>query len=207
MTSFQKNNNSEILLSNNESLIFIENYENNEIYKFINTNNDNLYIVFNKIYGFELYKTYQDFINKINYISKAIKIPNIKKLDITYKIIDIIDNINIFEFNGIKIGHINTTFERVYNPIKNIYEPTKNADTTEYLLIKNDISAILLYSKNFGYSIDNNISIPSYKKINKNKIFEEYNLSNNSNNSNNLIDIDLLETPRIHNYNFINYNL
>lgn len=172
-------NHNSILLSNKEKLskLHFPKIYDFEIYQFQNINNDSLYIVYHELNGFSLFNSIDDIINNKLYDSNAYKLPNMKKIDITYKYIDDVDNINIFKFNDIKIGHINTTYEQILNPLKNRYEPTKYPFTTEYLFVKNNHTAVFLYIKNSGYKISNYY----WGKKDFEQIIDDYNITLYSN--------------------------
>lgn len=178
-----------MILSNGEE--FEKILENNEqiIYSLKNPFCKNipiLYILFIPSLGFYLYKSLQDIYDKNpSYQSNIDKIPNLKKYEFTIKMIDLNeDKQNIFHENsenGIRIGHINTTFYHYYdkNVKKDIY--TKEPEHTEYLVKKNNMYAVLLYMKCGEYSI---------KNIGKNNY--QYDITMNIYHQNDKIDYEIL---------------
>ena len=151
-----------MILSNGEEFEKVMDYKDHIIYTFKNPFCNNiplLYILFVPTLGFYLYKSLEDIFNKnASYQGNIDKIPNLKKYELTKKMVDSEeeDKLNIFhDKNGIRIGHINTTFYHYYDKIikKDVY--TKEPEYTEYLFKKDNIYAILLYMKCGEYSIKN----------------------------------------------------
>lgn len=85
-------------------------------------------------------------------MEESFKDPDIKKVDITLRMIDRIDNDNIFEYYGLKIGNINTRYYSYLNEDKKrIY--TKEPESIEYLLLYKNHYSILTYCRGSKFSI------------------------------------------------------
>lgn len=170
-----------MLLSNGEEFEKLIEYNEYIIYTLKNPFCKNipiLYILFVPNHGFYLYKSLQDIYDKNpSYQSHIDKIPNLKKYEFTKKMIDREeDRINIFHYEDIHIGHINTTFYHYFDKttLKDIY--TKEPEHTEYLLKKDNMFGILLYMKSGEFSVKN-IGKDDYQyDIQKNNRYYDYNL-------------------------------
>ncbi len=135
-----------IILSNREVMEMIVENENMKKYIFKGIN-DEFLIKYIRGFGFFMCDKNDNIIENRGQVPK---LPNLKKLMVSFKMIDRVDNLNIFKIGTMKIVHINTTFYRYMNE-KNEYIVTKESDYTEYLLNIDDIYYILMYKRDLGY--------------------------------------------------------
>jgi hypothetical protein len=142
-----------IILSNNETLSFID----NDTFLF-EGNNQIFHLRYQEKKGFVICN--EDI--KMLSMNESYKDPDLKKYMITISSIQNVDNKNIFEINGLKIGHINTRYFFYFDKEskKNIY--TKIPETTEYILVYKNTYNILTYCRNSRYSIH---SFGPYTKV------------------------------------------
>ncbi len=134
-----------IILTNNE---FIERKEIEEkvIYIFRGVNDE----VFNLIFDehekyFKIVRTDNDFTYSLK-CENSYRTPDLKKLIVAFKFKNIIDEQNVFHYEGLKIVNISTTFESFYDEKtkKNVY--TKIPKYYTYLLEYNGHFTILSYN-------------------------------------------------------------
>jgi hypothetical protein len=149
------------ILSNGEEIEKIADYQDGYIYSFKNSYCKNipiLYILFLPKLGFYLYLSLEDIYDKKpSYQGREEKIPNLKKLEFTKKMLNSEeDGQHLFHYHHLDIGHINTTFYHYYDKIlkKDVY--MKEPEHTEYLFQgdKNKI-AVLLYRRSGEYLMTN----------------------------------------------------
>ncbi len=131
-----------IELKDKEKSIYIFRGLNNEIFDLVFDTNEKYFKIIH-------------FTNDLLYTIKcenSYRNPDLKKLLITYKYIDICDSINIFHYDDLKIANINTTFETTFEYYydeklkKDIY--TKKPKYYTYLIKYNNYCTILSYNEN-----------------------------------------------------------
>ncbi len=133
-----------ITLSNNETIRSIDN--NTFLFQ---GNNQTFHLRYEEKKGFVICN--EDY--RMMSMNESYKDPDLKKFMITMRSIENVDNKNIFEIDGLKIGHINTRYYVYYDEElkKDIY--TKEAEYTQYILVYKNNIYILTYCRNNKYVI------------------------------------------------------
>lgn len=143
-------------LSNGE-LIQLIGYIDDCPYFLFSHNDSKFYLKFIKDVGFSIVEDSSKLFNVDINTGKIDRLPSLKKLIITTNLINNVDNINIFDLDGIlKIGHINSVYYR--NSEDNFCVSSKKIiECSEYLLIYQGSKSILCYSHVSGYSVLNKV--------------------------------------------------